>query len=144
MAKIARTRKVFIDWSQNADYKTTVGVYSLRAKRERPFVSAPVTWDELQRAKDLYFSPADALDRCENLGDLWVPVLKLKQQLPETFVSSVPKVAPARRAPKTLAAYEAKRNFAKTPEPAPGHPLRASGQGSRRRFAFGISQLPRA
>lgn len=47
-AKIARTKKVFIDWSQNADYKTTVGVYSLRAKRERPFVSAPVSWDELQ------------------------------------------------------------------------------------------------
>jgi bifunctional non-homologous end joining protein LigD len=136
MAKVARTRKVFIDWSQNADYKTTVGVYSLRAKRERPFVSSPVSWGELQHAKDLYFSPAEALARCEKLGDLWAPVLTLKQELPETFVSSVPKAAPARRAAKTLDAYQAKRNFAKTPEPAPEPAPRRSSQGSRRRFVI--------
>src|SRR5215212_9846071 len=52
MPKRLRTRKVFIDWSQNAEYKTTVGVYSLRAKRERPrpFVSLPITWGELDAA----------------------------------------------------------------------------------------------
>ena len=60
MAKIARTKKVFIDWSQNADYKTTVGVYSLRAKRERPFVSAPVSWDELQHAKKICTFPCES------------------------------------------------------------------------------------
>jgi bifunctional non-homologous end joining protein LigD len=136
MAKIARTKKVFIDWSQNSDYKTTVGVYSLRAKRERPFVSAPVSWEELQHAKDLYFSPSEAIDRCEKLGDFWVPVLKLKQQLPDVFVSSVPKAARSRIAPKSLDTYRAKRNFGKTPEPAPEPPLRASGQGGRRRFVI--------
>ena len=42
MAKNLRRGKVFVDWSQNADHKTTVGVYSLRAKHERPFVSIPI------------------------------------------------------------------------------------------------------
>jgi len=51
MAKEQRRKKVFIDWSQNADYKTTVAVYSLRAKREEPFVSMPATWDEVSDGK---------------------------------------------------------------------------------------------
>ena len=50
MAKNLRVGKVFIDWSQNADHKTTVAVYSLRAKRARPYVSMPVRWQELTRA----------------------------------------------------------------------------------------------
>lgn len=50
MAKELRSRKVFIDWSQNADYKTTVAVYSVRTKRERPYVSMPVTWQEVEAA----------------------------------------------------------------------------------------------
>jgi len=63
MAKRLRTKKVFIDWSQNTEYKTTVSVYSLRAKTYRPYVSLPVTWDELSDAlkqKDteaLFFTP---------------------------------------------------------------------------------------
>ena len=48
MKKVLRTGKVFVDWSQNDDYKTTVCVYSLRAK-ERPMVSTPVTWDEVKK-----------------------------------------------------------------------------------------------
>jgi LigD-like primase-polymerase len=59
MPKEKRVGKVFIDWSQNADYKTTAGVYSLRAKQQRPFVSMPVAWDELERA--LKRSQTDAL-----------------------------------------------------------------------------------
>ena len=43
MSKALRKNKVFIDWSQNADHKTTVAVYSLRAKRHRPYVSMPMT-----------------------------------------------------------------------------------------------------
>jgi DNA primase len=64
MAKVLRKGKVFIDWSQNADFKTTVGVYSLRAKTAQPFVSVPVDWDELagalkkQDASRLYFGKA--------------------------------------------------------------------------------------
>lgn len=82
MAKQLRARKVFIDWSQNADYKTTVSVYSLRAKREAPFVSTPITWEEVEAAEDLDFAPGEAVKRARKRGDLFAPVLKLKQRLP--------------------------------------------------------------
>lgn len=73
MAKSLRAGKVFIDWSQNADYKTTVAVYSLRAKSERPYVSMPVAWEELvrPRRRALYFEPEEALARLAKVGDLW-------------------------------------------------------------------------
>jgi bifunctional non-homologous end joining protein LigD len=101
MAKNLRHNKVFIDWSQNADHKTTVGVYSLRAKRERPFVSMPVDWDELRHAcrkkniDALYFSPNERLKRLKKLGDLFAPVLKTKQKLPAQFVVEEPNSAKA-------------------------------------------------
>jgi bifunctional non-homologous end joining protein LigD len=139
MAKNLRHNKVFIDWSQNADHKTTVGVYSLRAKRKRPFVSMPVGWDELRQAcrkknvHALYFSPADALKRLKKLGDLFAPVLKTKQKLPEQFVVEEPKRATRTARPRSLEEYDAKRNFTRTSEPAPAAPRR-SRQGSRRRF----------
>src|SRR5215217_4001905 len=66
MAKTLRKGKVLIDWSQNSDFKTTVGAYSVRAKSDRPFISMPVTWDELERAvkrrdeKRLFFTPEAA------------------------------------------------------------------------------------
>jgi bifunctional non-homologous end joining protein LigD len=88
MAKDLRPGKVFIDWSQNSDFKTTVSVYSLRAKSERPFVSLPVTWDELEEMlrKDdpnrLCLEPDAALKRVEKVGDLFAPVLTLRQKLP--------------------------------------------------------------
>jgi bifunctional non-homologous end joining protein LigD len=82
MAKHLRARKVFIDWSQNADFKTTVAVYSLRAKRDAPFVSMPVTWAEVERARGLDFTPDQAVKRASKRGDLFAPVLKLKQKLP--------------------------------------------------------------
>src|SRR5437868_7994656 len=91
MAKNLRVGKVFIDWSQNADHKTTVGVYSLRAKRPAPYVSMPVKWSELTGAiekrdsKTLEFAPDEALTRLKRLGDLFAPVLKLKQRLPKEF-----------------------------------------------------------
>src|SRR6185436_12100857 len=50
MSKSLRRGKVFIDWSQNAEHKTTVAVYSLRAKHEHPFVSMPMKWQELESA----------------------------------------------------------------------------------------------
>lgn len=82
MDKQLRARKVFIDWSQNADYKTTVSVYSLRTKRDRPFVSMPVTWEEVEAAGDLDFAPVKALARLRARGDLFKQVLTLKQSLP--------------------------------------------------------------
>ena len=66
MAKVERPGKVFVDWSQNARFKTTICVYSLRA-RENPTVSTPVTWDEVSDAADgvdpLRFESSDVLDR---------------------------------------------------------------------------------
>jgi bifunctional non-homologous end joining protein LigD len=82
MAKALRRGKVFIDWSQNADYKTTVAVYSLRTRRDEPYVSMPVTWQELERPRGLEFSPDEALARVKKRGDLFAPVLKLRQLLP--------------------------------------------------------------
>jgi bifunctional non-homologous end joining protein LigD len=89
MSKTLRRGKVFIDWSQNIDTKTTVAVYSLRAKHDTPYVSMPVQWEELKEAMDggkqsvLYFEPDAALKRLAKLGDLFEPVLKLKQRLPK-------------------------------------------------------------
>jgi bifunctional non-homologous end joining protein LigD len=88
MKKSARTGKVFVDWSQNDEHKTTVAVYSLRA-RERPTASTPVTWEEVERAmkkKDaslLVFEAKQTIERVEKLGDLFAPVLGLKQRLPD-------------------------------------------------------------
>ncbi len=76
MSKELRKGKVFIDWSQNDRHKTTVGVYSLRA-RERPTVSTPLSWDEVERADAdaLVFDAGEMLDRVEESGDLFEPVL---------------------------------------------------------------------
>ena len=94
MAKPARASKVLVDWSQNSDFKTTVAVYSLRAKHPEPFVSMPVSWDELRQAsarksvERLYFRPEAALKRLDRLGDLFAPVLRKKQKLPAAFRKS--------------------------------------------------------
>ena len=82
MARNLRARKVFIDWSQNAGYKTTVSVYSLRSKQENPFVSVPMRWAEIARPGKLSFTPAETLQRVKRLGDLWSGAVKLKQTLP--------------------------------------------------------------
>lgn len=87
MKKSIRKGKVLIDWSQNDDHKTTVCVYSLRAK-EHPSVSTPITWQELRTAvkrKDprrLFFHPDEVLRRCEKYGDLFADILHLEQKLP--------------------------------------------------------------
>jgi bifunctional non-homologous end joining protein LigD len=88
MKKVERRGKVFVDWSQNHQRKTTIVAYSLRA-RERPTVSTPVTWEEVEGAVEggagdpLVFEAADVLDRIERHGDLFAPVLELKQTLPD-------------------------------------------------------------
>jgi bifunctional non-homologous end joining protein LigD len=87
MQKSRRSGKVLVDWSQNDDHKTTVSVYSLRAK-ESPTVSTPVTWEEVEEtvrkgsATALSFVSKDVLNRVEKMGDLFAPVLTLKQKLP--------------------------------------------------------------
>jgi bifunctional non-homologous end joining protein LigD len=84
MAKNIRTGKVFIDWSQNSRHKTTISVYSLRA-RPHPTVSTPVSWDEVDAAAGgapLSFEAGEVLERIETLGDLFADAATLEQQLP--------------------------------------------------------------
>jgi bifunctional non-homologous end joining protein LigD len=80
--KELRKGKVLIDWSQNDEHKTTVGVYSLRA-RERPTVSTPLAWEELEQPEALVFEAADVLERVERDGDMFAPVAELRQELPD-------------------------------------------------------------
>jgi bifunctional non-homologous end joining protein LigD len=112
MKKALRVGKVFVDWSQNDQYKTTVCVYSLRAK-ERPTASTPVTWKEVESALKkedpdlLVFDSEQAIARFEKLGDLFAPLLTIKQKLPpleqlqKLFGVQVPAPAPKRRATTT-------------------------------------------
>jgi bifunctional non-homologous end joining protein LigD len=87
MAKQERIAKVFINWSQNDSSKTMVCVYSLRA-REKPFVSFPLAWEELENAaglgdpKRLQVMHSEAVRRAEEKGDLFREVLVKEQKLP--------------------------------------------------------------
>lgn len=141
MSKALRKDKVMIDWSQNSPSKTTVAVYSIRGKRDEPFVSMPVTWAELTKATrtkktaNLFFSPAEALKRLKKDGDLFAPVLTLKQRLPAAFAAAVAGAQDVAAEPASLEAYRAKRNFAKTREPAPDK-IRAQPVASTGRFVI--------
>src|SRR5207248_2354469 len=84
MTKRLRPGKVLVDWSQNDAHKTTVTAYSVRA-RERPTVSTPVTWEEVADCREqedkgmLTFEVDQALERVSAQGDLFAPVVSLKQ-----------------------------------------------------------------
>jgi bifunctional non-homologous end joining protein LigD len=90
MRKALRAGKVLVDWSQNDEHKTTVSVYSLRA-RERPTVSTPIAWEEVAAVvesgdpEDLVFTTADALARVAEHGDLFAPVAELEQTIPRSL-----------------------------------------------------------
>lgn len=132
MKKAIRTNKVFVDWSQNDEHKTTISVYSLRA-RERPTVSTPVTWDEVEHtlkkkdAKLLVFESKQTLERVEKMGDLFAPLLSLKQKLPklpgiaeakpETVASGLQMAAQAQSTRRSGAAKKKKTALAKRPSP---------------------------
>lgn len=131
MRKEHRKGKVFIDWSQNDEHKTTVCVYSLRAA-EPVRVSAPVSWDEVKAAVDsgreegLRFTPDEVRSRLAGKGDLFAGVLTVRQRLPGLKQR---KIEPAKiwRAEKeegrdngSLAEYRGKRDLKKTPEPPGG------------------------
>jgi bifunctional non-homologous end joining protein LigD len=90
MSKALRKAKVFVDWSQNDQHKTTISVYSLRA-REQPTVSTPVTWQEVEETvkkkngKRLVFRCDETLARVEKMGDLFEEVETLKQKFPKKW-----------------------------------------------------------
>jgi bifunctional non-homologous end joining protein LigD len=140
MKKALREGKVLVDWSQNSETKTTVCVYSLRAK-DHPFVSTPLEWAEVEKClkkKDpslVFFQADEAVKRVEKKGDLFAPVLTLKQNLGKALKSfragetqatpdSVPVSAPAPKSrlkgtgDGSISAYNAKRNFKETAEPS--------------------------
>jgi bifunctional non-homologous end joining protein LigD len=129
MSKRLRANKVFIDWSQNSEFKTTVSVYSLRAKTHRPYVSLPVEWDELgaelkrRKADELFFTPEEALDRVENVGDLFEPVLTQVQKLPLDLR-------------KYFEQTTRKKQVVNQTGKARPRNLQRSRQGSRRRFVI--------
>ncbi len=84
MKKADRPGKIFVDWSQNSHHKTTIGVYSLRARAE-PTVSTPVTWDEVASGAEgepLRFTAPEVLERVSEHGDLFAPVAARTQRLP--------------------------------------------------------------
>jgi bifunctional non-homologous end joining protein LigD len=87
MTKSIRAGKVLVDYSQNDEHKTTVNVYSLRAK-DRPTVSTPVTWDEVRGCLEsgdperLAFEAHEVLERVAEQGDLFAPVLSSVQRIP--------------------------------------------------------------
>ena len=88
MTKSLRAGRVLVDWSQNDEHKTTVCAYSLRA-RERPTVSTPVEWEELEAALDagdagaLTFEAGAVLDRVADRGDPLADAVTLRQELPK-------------------------------------------------------------
>jgi len=110
MNKERRANKVFVDWSQNDQHKTTIAVYSLRA-RPHPTVSTPVTWEEVEHAwkkRDrslLVFEANQVLERMAKKGDLFEPVLTLKQRLPK-----LPGIAEARPEVAAPGAAQARRS----------------------------------
>jgi bifunctional non-homologous end joining protein LigD len=86
--KELRRGKVLVDWSQNDRAKTTVAVYSLR-NRPRPWVSTPLRWEEVEALagggdpESVRFEAAEVLERVDEHGDLFAPVLELEQELPD-------------------------------------------------------------
>ncbi|HUR85164.1 MAG TPA: DNA ligase D [Solirubrobacteraceae bacterium] len=87
MAKAIRGGKILVDYSQNDEHKTTVSVYSLRAK-DRPYVSAPLSWDEVTDLADggdpsiALLEPDAVIERLATVGDLFAPAVEVSQTLP--------------------------------------------------------------
>ena len=107
MKRSERDGKVFIDWSQNNGAKTTVSPYSLRG-RERPWVAAPRTWEELEDPGLRQLEYEEVLARLTDLGDALAP---LAPQGPDQHSLG-----------DRLATYRSMRDPTKTPEPVPAGP----------------------
>jgi len=142
MSKNLRAGKVFVDYAQNADYKSTAVVYSLRAKEDGPFVSMPISWQKLSEAiesqdpESLLMRPAEAVALCEKHGDQFREVLQMKQKLPRKASATPafrrprkPSTARAKRI-GTLEKYQEKRDFAITDEPSGGQKRKPARDGT--------------
>lgn len=152
MSKALRKGKVLIDWSQNSDFKTTVCAYAMRAREDGPFISMPVTWDEItkaaksKRSAGLFFTPEQAIKRIGKSGDLFQPVLTVKQELPSVFLKALEKSPPPRLTTwqrsagkvrdKSLKEYASKRDHSKTKEPPAPKVKSASKSAGPLRFVI--------
>src|SRR5206468_2591573 len=118
------------DWSQHAEHKSTVSVYSVRAKRAAPFVSMPLNWEEVEGAvregdaRQLDFSPEAAIKRAKQHRDLFTEVLSLKQELPSEILTKIKLRHPSKPAVLSVPADSGR------PYTLP----RSSGQGGRKLF----------
>ena len=156
MSKELRKRKVMIDWSQNSPSKTTVCVYAMRGKRDEPFISMPLSWAELSKARAaennaaLSYTPDAALRKMRKVGDRFEPVLTTRQHLPDAFQQLGETASPSSGSRRPLSSrwaagasdaaskahglsrYTAKRDFTRTAEPKGGGRQTGSRQGGRR------------
>jgi bifunctional non-homologous end joining protein LigD len=139
---------VFIDWSQNSDFKSTVCVYAMRAKSGEPLISMPISWKELSRAmkaedqQSLSFAPVAAIKRIKRIGDLFEPVLTIQQKLPTVFAEALAAGPPqtlsswphnrGKVRDKSLREYAAKRDYSRIPEPAALPANEATDEGPHR------------
>ncbi|MDL5350576.1 ATP-dependent DNA ligase [Microbacterium sp. zg-YB36] len=121
MAKVQRTGKVFIDWSQNNGSKTTIAPYSLRG-RDEPTVAAPRTWDELDDPELRHLLFTEVLARAESDGD---PLASLGFHAGGRASADGP-----------LASYIAKRTAGVTPEPVPSNALGGRAASGLPRFVI--------
>ncbi len=146
MKKEVRAGKVFVDWSQNDEHKTTISVYSLRA-REHPTVSTPVSWSEVERAlqkKDaslLVFEAPQVLQRVQNMGDLHEPVLELRQKLPDLRPAPVSTARPG--AVDLAAQAEEPQELTRMGSGASGKGASARAKRSKKKSAQPASRKPR-
>ena len=131
--KELRRNKVLIDWSQNDEHKTTVSVYSLRA-RERPTVSTPLSWDEVEQGDPdaLVFEPEDVLGRVEEHGDLFEPVATLKQRVAGPLERRASKWLPLKAEWSTGGLHAGSPRWRR--DEAPRSRLRSMPSRSRRRW----------
>jgi len=150
MKKALRTGKVLVDWSQNDEHKTTVSIYSLRA-RERPTVSTPVSWEEVEqllKKKDprlVGFEASQVLARIETLGDLFEPVAKLKQKVPrlDDLLSSGAVQEKQRHTIAAQASARAEEMARKAERRGPAPATSTAGAGAIRKKSIRSSTKPR-
>ncbi|MEN5072602.1 ATP-dependent DNA ligase [Isoptericola cucumis] len=133
MKKSLRAGKVLVDWSQNNGAKTTIAPYSLRG-RDHPTVAAPRTWAELDDPDLRHLTYPEVLERLERDGDLLAPLAAghLAQLEPTPERMATFDHAPSDR----LAAYRAKRDPDKTPEPFGPAASGAAGDGDAPTFVI--------
>ena len=80
--KVDRGGRILVDTGRNDYSATFAAAYTVRARRGAP-VSAPCTWEEVERGEVSpgSFTIRNMAQRIENVGDLWSDLLKTKRSL---------------------------------------------------------------